>query len=709
MFSIFHANCWQKLFGCLLRMSFTITLAISLHGWTGDCHAQSIFTWNDFAGDFYDIGNNWTPNGPPGSNDIARFGQTATYNVLWDSITSSLTPDVGSVEVLLGNVTFLNQDLTRHNFEINDSLSVTGSSTQLTISGLGLLVNNSTLVDGGGSLEIDGSHVAGSALAALGSLEVLQGTVTFSNGATGDLLGDLNLNVDSAGTAEFNVTNGSDVDFEALHIGNGGSQSSSSLGTLNISGVGSSMVQFPPATASVVIGNTSNLGSHALNVTDGGFFVGNNNTIVNDSGNLNVVAGQYNIGGDMVINGAMSIQQGGSVSSQQGIIAQNAGDSVNVNIKGSGSQWNNSGNLTIGIRGNGNLDVGANALVTSSNATIAERSTSNSRVNVFEGSTWNNAGQMTIGKEGVGTLNISSNGVVTSNGSTIGSATTSTGTVNVDGNGSRWTDSSIVTVGDAGSGALNITDGGVVEFGETIFGESNNSTGTVLASGSDSRWDSGAMIIGDDGTGGLTISNLAQVNSGNVRIGNRSDSFGSAIMSGAAEWNTGSIGVGISGSGELLLESGQLNSSATTIAMAANSAGSVLISGAGSQWDNSGFLDVGSSGSGSLVIRSGATVSNASAGIGFNSSNGIGVATVAGFGTQWVNAGNLIIGTNGTGTLNIQAGALVRVDGQTSVGNNGVVNISGGRFEFGRTVLSNFDRINATGGAARRCASHGCE
>ncbi|MEO0963795.1 MAG: DVUA0089 family protein [Planctomycetota bacterium] len=82
-------------------------------------------------------------------------------------------------------------------------------------------------------------------------------------------------------------------------------------------------------------------------------------------------------------------------------------------------------------------------------------------------STWSNATDLSVGVMGDGTLNVLSGGRVTNGRAGIAAQTGSTGVVTVtgiDGNGnaSNWTSSGDLVVAARGTGTLNVTDGGRV-------------------------------------------------------------------------------------------------------------------------------------------------------------------------------------------------------------------------------------------------------
>ena len=77
----------------------------------------------------------------------------------------------------------------------------------------------------------------------------------------------------------------------------------------------------------------------------------------------------------------------------------------------------------------------------------------------------------------------------------------------------------------------------------------------------------------------------------------------------------------------------------------------------------------------------------------------VGAVTVRGHGSLWNNSGNLEVGDKGTATLTIEDGGEVIVGDTTTIGSDGNVNLTGGRFEFGKMSMAEFSVVHATGGA----------
>ena len=109
---------------------------------------------------------------------------------------------------------------------------------------------------------------------------------------------------------------------------------------------------------------------------------------------------------------------------------------------------------------------------------------------------------------------------------------------------------------------------------------------------------------------------------------------------------------------------GTLADSFGTIGNLPGGVGTVTVTGPGSSWSNAGSIVVGGLGTGTLIIQDGATaqdgVSSGGGSIGL-SAGSTGTVTVTGPGSSWINgpSGGLNIGSFGTGTLTIANGGKV--------------------------------------------------
>jgi T5SS/PEP-CTERM-associated repeat protein len=184
------------------------------------------------------------------------------------------------------------------------------------------------------------------------------------------------------------------------------------------------------------------------------------------------VDGTGNIGVGYEGTALLLISGGVAVESQSGYLGYKAGSSGTAFVVGEGSEWNNSGGLTVGRWGEGTLNIEGGGVVTNTNSGYIGYYSVGTVTVAGEGSEWNNSESLSLGYYGEGTLNIASGGVVSDTNGWIGHY--SVGTVTVTGEGSVWNNSEDLYVGYLGEGTLNITDGGVVNIAGTTT--LNNST-----------------------------------------------------------------------------------------------------------------------------------------------------------------------------------------------------------------------------------------
>ncbi|NQU24377.1 MAG: hypothetical protein HQ567_24100, partial [Candidatus Nealsonbacteria bacterium] len=210
--------------------------------------------------------------------------------------------------------------------------------------------------------------------------------------------------------------------------------------------------------------------------------------------------------------------------------------------------------------------------------------------------------------------------------------------------------------------------------------------------------------VGQYADGELEINGGSGLQSYSGRIGYRSDSTGMVTIDGAGStWVSsqylyvgdsgsgtlnvtggavvsGILEVGRAGSGTLHVTSGAaVSSTRGYIGRLSNSMGVVTVDGAGSTWIDNEILYVGNSGNGTLNITGGAVVSSSHGYIGENFGS-TSVVTVDGAGSTWTNSDNLYVGRFGNGTLNIASGGEVSSSvgyvGRRS-GSTGVVAVDG--------------------------------
>jgi T5SS/PEP-CTERM-associated repeat protein len=293
-----------------------------------------------------------------------------------------------------------------------------------------------------------------------------------------------------------------------------------------------------------------------------------------------------------------------------------------------------------------------------------------------------------VGYNGEGTLNLSG-GILSNILSTVGERSGATGTVIISGSGS-WEAVSLYLGGTSsaagGQGSVSVTggditltdtlklwestdtltlDGGMIttENFDSSLGTFNHHDGTLTVSGgSFSDGESHLNIDGDaDGNPHLVLDDIG--------------SFGSSY---------GAVSVGGADQGKLTVSGGTVlaNSGSGYLGEFTGSAGTVLVTGSGSQWNIAQSLYAGYAGVGSLSIENGGvlTVSNAQSVIGsFAGSDG--TVTVTGSDSRWTSTYSINVGYEGSGILDIQDGAEVSSGSYglvgTHIGSDGEINIDG--------------------------------
>ncbi len=397
-------------------------------------------------------------------------------------------------------------------------------------------------------------------------------------------------------------------------------------------------------------------------------------------------------------DGALEISDGAFVDNGMCIIAEQSGSSGEVSISGPETIHTTYG-YTVGHYGDGKLEI-------DNGATVNTHRLVDYRIGYFPGSsgavtvdgagtTWNinqPFASFMVGVFSQGVLEITNGAVVSGGGDHyIGQHVGSNGLVTVSNTGSSWIEFDDLYVGMFGNGVLNITDGGLVSNNGSVPGgviaDQPGSTGAVTVTGAGSTWVAMIVTVGGAGEGALDITDGGFVGSDTCLLGRESGSSGTLAVSGAGStWtNTKRLTIGGFGSGVLnitnggVVNSGDSNDLHTSIGSGLDSIGVVTVSGAGSQWINSDKLHIGEQGRGTLSITDGGSVSSVYVYIGYEAGFA-GAAAVSGAGSTW-DSPYLGVGYKGHGTLEITDGGAVNCVGGGAVGyslgSTGAATVSG--------------------------------
>lgn len=613
-----------------------------------------------------------------------------------------------------------------------------------------------------GTLDISAGGSVSNTYSYLGLTTGSDGTVTV-DGAGSKWTNSEELTVGESGTGTLSITNGGTVtgligyvgvysgaDGKVTVDGTDSTWTSSSSITIGLGAAGAATVSDGgtiQASGNLTLGRNSG-STGTLDILDGGTVTAGDDSFI---GHLAGSDGTMNVSGDgssfdtgsnyLYVGdegtGALNIENGGAVSSRLGIIGNDIDSVGTAEVDGDGSTWTTSLALTVGNIGSGTLNITDSGTVNSNGGYVGINSGSDSTATVDgTGSSWTNSGFLNIGEAGTGTLNITNGGAVSDTTGQLGSRIGSNGAATVDGAGSTWTNSLNLVVGFRGAGTLTVSDGGAVSSDAGYIGYDTASNGAVTVEGTGSTWTiSSDLYVGSEGTAELTISDGGRVeaNSGNGQViladvsGTGTLNIGAAAgdtATGAGTLDAGTVTFG-DGDGTLnfnhtdtdyefaaaISGAGAINHLAgvtTLTGVSVGYSGVTTITGGTLQIDGTlgGVLSgVQRVENGAFVIENGGVAVNLTEDSTVGTDNGdVGVATVTGVGSSWVNSHDLFVGEFGTGTLTIADGAAVSND-NAYVGNQadatGTVTVTGSTWNTNSGLYLGFDgtaTLNVEGG-----------
>ncbi len=205
-------------------------------------------------------------------------------------------------------------------------------------------------------------------------------------------------------------------------------------------------------------------------------------------------------------SGSLTVSGGIAVKSSFGYVGWGGSSTGVATVSGSGSTWSViNGQLHIGYYGSGTLSISNGGSATTDTGIIGSAPGSMGVVAVGgRGSTWVSNGFI-VGYHGSGTMSVINGGTV-NGGVTVGSAPGSMGVVTVDGAGSTWASGGLM-VGYYGSGRLSITNGGSISSSASYIGDRNRSKGMATVAGAGSTWAiDGSLRMGGSGGGDGALS-----------------------------------------------------------------------------------------------------------------------------------------------------------------------------------------------------------
>jgi T5SS/PEP-CTERM-associated repeat protein len=332
--------------------------------------------------------------GSHGDAIVSGDGSTWTnslYLFVGNLGTATLTiEDGGEVSNTIGHI--------GANAESHGTATVTGAGSSWTNSddlAVGLFGTGELFVEDGGSVS-NSDGIIGGFHGATGTVTVTGAGSTWSN--SGDL------SIGDHGTGTLSILNGGDVLNTSGFIGRNATPTTSSTGTVTVSGAGSTWTN----SGNLLIGAS---GTGTMNVSDGGVVLSNTALTVDDRAYIGLGAdgivtvsgpgsmwthhGSLHVGNDA--DGELTIDGGGVVSvSAQGRIGVENGPLATVTVTGPGSAWNMGGDLTVADGGLGELLITAGGAVESFDAQIARETGATGSATVAD-STWAIGGRLGVG------------------------------------------------------------------------------------------------------------------------------------------------------------------------------------------------------------------------------------------------------------------------------------------------------------------------
>ena len=284
---------------------------------------------------------------------------------------------------------------------------------------------------------------------------------------------------------------------------------------------------------------------------------------------------------------------------------------------------------------------------------------------------------LTVGASGSGTLNVQAGSKVSAAEASFGDGKGSIGMGTVAGSDSSLEVKGVLKVGVLGTGTLNVQAGGTVtSSGDTYLGngkDGNTGNGTITVTGADSTFNAlKNLAAGVTGTGTVNVqANGKLVVSGGGLLGSMNGVTGTLTVSGTNSTVniTNNLIVGKAGIGVLGVQAGGKLIVGKTLGLGdvAKSNGTATVSGAGSTINATEGVVVGNEGSGTLNVQTGGKVTGAGIVIG-KLKGSTGMVTVTGANSTLELGGNVFVGQSGKGTLDLRAGGSLTTTKRVGIG-----------------------------------------
>ncbi|MCU4121174.1 autotransporter domain-containing protein [Variovorax sp. N23] len=364
-----------------------------------------------------------------------------------------------------------------------------GTASSVTVSDTGSRWSNSDQlfigIVGSGSLTVSGGASVDSVGAVIGRQATSDSTATVtgsgSQWSTGALLigGDRIDPGSNGGTGTLHIDNGARVESTTAMLGDVGT----AHGTAIVEGGATWQLSDRLTVGNLATGTLSITGGGVVNATGGlvGREAGSTGSVtISGAGSAWNNSGHVFIGN--VGNGTLSVSNGGSLRSVDGYVGTEAGSTSSATLTGAGSTWVNSGDFFIGHNTGaaGTVTVTDGATLRSVQGILGDLAGSRGTLRVSgAGASVTTSGDFNVGRFGQGELRVESGATLNAGRGLIGNEAGSTGTAVVSGAGSTWRNSGKLTVGASGEGSLTVGNGGTVAASEIAIAQSAGSVGVL--------------------------------------------------------------------------------------------------------------------------------------------------------------------------------------------------------------------------------------
>lgn len=431
---------------------------------------------------------------------------------------------------------------------------------------------------------------------------------------------------------------------------------------------------------------------------------------IQTTGSLSISNMTVSLGANQCLNVCV-----GDIEVDNGLTLNNAtiaGNGANITLGGGASNWFTATISANGLAMDGTIDSTLGTitapLVIVGNTSTGTMSASSTTINtdtLVLGESPGSNGQLTLG--GLAFINLGNLGAQGAAGS-IGIGDAGNGTLIVQGGVINSLVTSVISIGTGTSGPskgqMSILEGGQVNVTAVLVGfGAAGSTASLTIDGSGSQLNlSGQGATLSVGGGTVALTNAASVNGGYLSIDQGQVTLGSGstwTVTGGQPAGPGvAIGfavppfagtAGSTGVASLTVSGGSTGSNTTSVMIGTNagSNGTMTVTDEGSKWASAGAVIVGYQGTGTLNIQAGGVLTSGpgnfeletpdTSGVSANvgqSAGSTGTVTIDGEGSAWNQTGGIHVGDAGTGTLTVSNGGELTTVGD-SMGYGGVIGV----------------------------------